>query len=195
MSISRFMGYLNERIAREANREDQCKGRFWEGRFHSQALLDDTALLQCMTYVDLNPIRAGIAQTPERSEYTSAKRRIDKQASGDDDHLMGFLNSDKRDQHKLDCVLPITFTDYMTLLEWIGRILREDKVGSIPSSYPDILLRLGHTENQWKETFIRQSPWNPVALGSPEKRKTFCLAIGQQWLWQKRSTSNLPPQT
>ncbi|MGY5615505.1 transposase, partial [Vibrio brasiliensis] len=64
-------------IACQANKEDQCKGHFWESRFKSQALLDEQALAAAMTYVDLNPLRAGIAQTPETSDYTSIKARVE----------------------------------------------------------------------------------------------------------------------
>jgi hypothetical protein len=71
------MASLSQPIARQANKEDGCTGRFWEGRFKSQALLDDAAVLSCMAYVDLRPIRVKMAKTPETSQHTSIQKRTE----------------------------------------------------------------------------------------------------------------------
>ena len=74
--ISWMMGMIAERIARRSNAEEERSGRFWEGRFRSIKLCDDAAVLACMAYVDLNPIRAGLACSLETSNFTSVQRRI-----------------------------------------------------------------------------------------------------------------------
>ncbi|SBS31947.1 hypothetical protein MSP8886_02289 [Marinomonas spartinae] len=76
MDVSWFVKELDEPIARKADFEDQCTGRFWEGRFKSQSLLDEAALAACMAYVVLNPLRAKINPTPETSDFTSVKKRF-----------------------------------------------------------------------------------------------------------------------
>jgi hypothetical protein len=74
--ISWFMRALSEPIARMANRQDECTGRFWEGRFKAQRITDEAGLLACAMYVDLNPVRAAMAESPDQSQHTSAYDRI-----------------------------------------------------------------------------------------------------------------------
>ena len=149
--LSWFMRCLNEGLAREANKEDGCKGRFWEGRFKSQALLDEAALLTCMAYVDLNPIRAKLAETPESSDFTSIQTRIrqwgkarqaaTKQTTTSTKPLtlVGFRGPDR---HNAPAGIPCSFHDYLELVDWSGRAIRADKRGAIPSDLPPILIRL-----------------------------------------------------
>ncbi|GAA4885111.1 hypothetical protein GCM10023333_18410 [Ferrimonas pelagia] len=134
-------------IAREANREDGCTGRFWEGRFKSQALLDDAAVLACMVYVDLNPIRANMAKTPEQSDHTSIQRRIKAALSGKQPkELAAFTAPQNGDMSQ---GLAFAIDDYLELVEQTGRIIRDDKVGHIPEAIPDLLSRLQISPANW----------------------------------------------
>ncbi|MGL6259096.1 transposase [Vibrio sp. WXL103] len=148
--ISWFMRNLNEAIARKANKEDGCTGRFWEGRFKSQALLDDAALLACMAYVDLNPVRAKLAETPEDSDFTSVKKRVRslKQGSAEKQpvELAQFVGDDCKGKSQ---GLLFNLDDYLLLLDVTGRVIRDDKPGAIPPEYPPILKRLSIDETAW----------------------------------------------
>ncbi len=72
------MKALMEPQSRMANREDDCTGAFWEGQFTSVPLLDQAAIVACLAYVDLNPIRAKLADRPETSEHSPVKTRIEQ---------------------------------------------------------------------------------------------------------------------
>ena len=149
-SISWFMSNLNETIAREANKEDNCKGRFWEGRFKSQALLDETALLSCMAYVDLNPVRAGIAKDLSTSEFTSIQarlREIQQKSAKNQPTLMPFIETEHQD--KTWAMLPFNLKDYVDLVDWTGRAIRDDKRGYIPHPIPPVLTTINLTDEQW----------------------------------------------
>ena len=164
-SISWFMRCLNQPIAQQANREDKCTGKFWESRFSSQALKSEEALISCMVYVDLNPVRAGIAGTPEESSYTSIKERLrprfnwkkavaNQQKFGE---LLEFnvpqkplMPLEKRPTDKSQATVLPQLRDYLTLLDWTGRIIRNDKRGHIDRSLPPILARLHITPEQWQ---------------------------------------------
>jgi REP element-mobilizing transposase RayT len=150
MDISWFMRCLNESIARQANDEDGCTGRFWEGRFKSQALLDEKALAACMAYVDLNPVRAGMADSPETSDHTSIQQRIAaamaENVTPQTDKLFPFVGNPRQEMPK---GLPFRFTDYLELVDWSGRIIREDKRGTIAEELPPILERLQIDPRHW----------------------------------------------
>src|SRR6056297_2438874 len=156
-SISWFMRCLNEPIARQANAEDNVTGRFWEGRFKSQALLDEASVIAAMAYVDLNPIRAAMAETPEESDYTSIQQRVleqDPRIAAKDEasvqslpedlksaigRLMPFADQTPDDPER---AIPYARRDYLELVDWSGRAITQGKRGSIPENFPPILDRL-----------------------------------------------------
>lgn len=179
--ISWFMRCLNEHIARMANAEDNCTGRFWEGRFKSQALLDEKAVLTAMAYVDLNPIRAQMATTPETSDYTSIQQRLGKAVrSFFDGELMPFAGDCHQNNIKHD--IPCHFVDYIELVDWTGRQMRPDKRGSINTATPSILARLGIPAHCWLQNSKHLETDFYHVIGPVRLLKKFCSTLGLQWL-------------
>ncbi|EKT4489719.1 transposase [Shewanella algae] len=145
--ISWFMRCLNEPIARQANQEDNCTGRFWEGRFKSQALLDEAAVLTCMAYVDLNPIRAKMADTPEQSAHTSIRLRIQAALKCEQPtKLLPFIGNECDNQRS---GIAFGLKDYLELVDDTGRCIRDDKRGSISEKSTKLLTRLNILHENW----------------------------------------------
>ena len=175
-----FMRCLNEDIARKANVEDHCKGRFWEGRYKSQALLDETALLSCMAYVDLNPIRAAMAQTPEDSEFTSIQERLMAASKKKRPHktLTPFQIGKQPKMHEI----PIRMTDYFELVELTGKVIREDKRGHIPARLENILSRNDIDPEYWLTGLDSLEKDFPSVMGSETTLLAYCAEKGRYWV-------------
>jgi REP element-mobilizing transposase RayT len=211
-NLSWFMGRLNEFIARAANREDNVKGRYWESRFKCVALLDEAAIAACMAYVDLNPIRAGLALTPEESDFTSIQERIRAWHR----EMMARISS-VEDMQKLngmadvsgalpECIpvdsptpsadwlcpiqsdfehrgiLQMTEAEYFSLVDKSGRILRSGKRGAIDADLAPILLRIGIKPDAWMDTVSRFGSKFRLAAGLLSSLRSFADQIGRRWL-------------
>src|SRR5690606_30890095 len=141
-SISWFMRCINEPLARRANREDDCSGRFWEGRFKLQALLDGNALLKCMTYVDLNPVRSGVVRSPDTSTHTSFRARLEV----NDAHLVPFVDSSRM----ISWRIRITRREYENLVRWSSRCARSGVSDRVPIHCRPVLDRMQLSKDQWR---------------------------------------------
>jgi REP element-mobilizing transposase RayT len=193
--ISWFMRCLNESIARQANEEDKCTGRFWEGRFKSQALLNEQALLSCMAYVDLNPIRADLAKSLDESEFTSISQRINEAALSPKSivvsrkqvqeqkneeiirlKLADFIGSQDKDG------IAYRLIDYLELVDWTGRAIRDDKRGFIDKNEPKIISKLGFTADIWFKSMNQFSEHSYSHIGTEEQLRAVCDESGKKWL-------------
>jgi REP element-mobilizing transposase RayT len=197
--VSWLMRCLAEPIARRGNKEDEVTGRFWEGRFRAQPLLDETAIAACMAYVDLNPIRATIATTAETSDFTSVKDRIEDRQSAaevstsdaqdvriEQGSKAGWLSplalepprkkvrekQSARRASNLGC-LPMALDDYLKLIDWTGRQYHKDKPGKIPADCLPILKRLQCDAETWLDWVRNFRLRFRREVGLPTSRQSF----------------------
>ncbi len=213
--ISWLMRLACQPVACRANREDDVRGRFFAKRFDCKRLATWADVLACSIYVDLNWIHAGLAQTPEQSQYTSVFDRIVGRWQEISAEMGGSVTLPAEDQADawlapiyLDeraaayvgpetkhaasdgverppaCnpigaarisnkgFLPLTLDQYLSLLDTVGRVIREGKRGFIPADLPPILERLKIEPQGWLDSILdlfRRGPRprpSPVAVGS-----------------------------
>jgi REP element-mobilizing transposase RayT len=177
--ISWWMRFLSQKIAQRANREDRENGKFWQARYRAVRLLDETAILACAAYVDLNPIRAAMAQTIETSDFTSGQQRaltlqaeVNLQGSSKQSistlpkpiahSLCPLLIDELKDATGACCntaghrasekgFLQMSLASYLELLDWTSRALRSGKRSATPASAAPIFERLGIDAITWCE--------------------------------------------
>ncbi|NRA84258.1 MAG: transposase [Gammaproteobacteria bacterium] len=190
--ISWFMKSLNEFIARQSNKEDKCTGKFWEGRFKSQALLDNTALLSCLAYVDLNPIRAGICDSLEGSDFTSIQERLIQQHAytklinrnsqnsefsvpNQPPSLMPFITKHCKSN------LPFDLDSYLQLVQWSkSNLVNNDVTVSVIES-STLFVELGLDAELWLEAVKNFRRHYGSWAGSQNILKRFAQSHGQRW--------------
>jgi hypothetical protein len=193
-NISWWMRLVCQRIAQRANLEDDQSGKFWQGRFEAVRLLDEEAILAGAAYVDLNPIRAALAETLELSEHTSVQRRIealrgslalvseDACAKADElpDAFLAPLEIDeledelgprpsatvKRSSDKGFLAMPLAA--YLELLDWTARQLAPGKSGATPANKPPILERLKIEPAVWCELVSGFGQFFSLIAGRPD---------------------------
>jgi len=173
-SLSWFMKCLKEPLSRLANRQDGTRGAFFEGRFKSIAVLDEEALLTICTYIDLNPVAAGIAEVPESSAHTSIKQRVEhvnavgrtinlKTATGasldaqnrsaglEEFHWLCPIEDRRRVDSSREGMIPgFTLGHYLLLVDYTGRLFREGKA-AISRELASIFERLGSSAASWTD--------------------------------------------
>lgn len=180
-SLSWYMRRLNEPLAKLSNQEDNCTGRFWEDRFKSQALLDEGAILSCMAYVDLNPVRGHIAQNIEESSHTSIKARVTEvQQVGRLIQLKAPLApiTKKYSSKRLN----IKLQEYIELVEWAGvSIIYPDKA-RLPKRLKPILRRLNLQSTHWLKQIENLESHYSRVIGPIDKIKKKARQVGVHWL-------------
>lgn len=191
-SLSWFMKALNEPIARRANREDNCKGKFWESRFKCQALLEEHAVLSAMAYVDLNPARANLCDTLIESDHTTIQRRL-RQREG----LIGKIRPGRTILNRplqpvagldADALSSMSERSYIELVQWTGEQVRSDKRGKLKPltrgrrAAPADLWQIVRNPKHWLRQVQGTESLYYRAIGSAEALMAKAEELGQVWM-------------
>jgi len=150
-SLSWFMSRLNEPLAKQSNKEENCTGAFWQGRYSAQALLDEAAVFSCMAYVDLNPVRAKITEKLETSNHTSIKKRLEgiKQVEPVDIQKKLDTSISAISNQISSKKLPMSLKSYIELIEWTGQNIIHQNKATMPKNISSCLKQFNLQQNHW----------------------------------------------
>jgi hypothetical protein len=70
-SLSEFVREIKVGFARFYNKTHNRRGYFWGDRFKSVIVENGETLINCLAYIDLNPLRAGLVKRPEEYRWNS----------------------------------------------------------------------------------------------------------------------------
>ncbi|MCA9132300.1 MAG: hypothetical protein KDA45_04070 [Planctomycetales bacterium] len=173
-----FHKLLKEPLSRMVNKAEDCSGSVFEGRYKSIAVIGEEALLSVNVYIDLNPLAAGLAATPEECPYTSLKQRVEhaKCAGRTDDLSVAMLGSVAASQaaeglEEANWLIPIedrrrldssregmqegfTLGNYLLLVDFTGRLFREGKA-TIAPELAAVFDRLGSSAEFWETRLMK----------------------------------------
>src|SRR5690554_6283442 len=122
-----------------------------------------------MAYVDLNPIRAGMAKTLTDSEFTSIKERIE----ADSTVLLSFGKGDND--------LPYYLSSYIDMVDETGRVIREDKSGYISHKLGSALTELELNPDTWLDELKGFKSVGFSAVGTVNQLKKYSHKTKRKW--------------
>jgi hypothetical protein len=204
--VSWLMKCLNEYVARRANKEDNCKGKFWEGRFKCQLLLGEAAKLACMVYTELNPTRAGLGEKIENNKHTSIYLRIKSYKANQRSNEVEMMKKKKlnKQQRKLvlkeeenrnaakwlapieeskSAFLKMELEKYISLVEWTGKQIKKNKRGSIPIELNSVFERLEIDKKKWLRCVKAYGSVFHRIAGRTEDIVSHAKMAGKKWFW------------
>jgi len=148
-------------------------------RIKCQTLLDETAVLAAMAYIDLNPVRAKICDSLEESAHTSARARlnaIEQDRQQIDQHFAPVLGE------RGFGVLALKQGDYLELVDHTGRQIHAGKRGAITGPPPAALARIGYTKDQWQRQVLAVGSGYFRAIGAADVLLEKAQETDQSWL-------------
>ncbi len=215
-SMSWFMRLVKQRIAHRANRQDDVRGHFWDGRFKSVPLVDQAAILACMVYVDLNPVRAGMCAVPENGGVTGyvvrCARKIRRENGEEIDcseswmpelarcgiYRPAFEQGNTIDKYEWEYEPPsCTDEEYLLLVDQTGRQVQNRGL-RVPLESVSVLERLGMRSERWVPTMSKPRQMRGILVGAIADRRAAAARLGQHWvscftmLFDERVGAELP---